>query len=42
MNYYKIMELMKKQINNNDIIIFTKRNCSYCKKALEILNSVNI
>ena len=42
MSYYKIMNVVKKEINNNDILIFSKRNCVYCKKAIDILNSINI
>jgi glutaredoxin 3 len=40
MNYYRMIEIIKNEINNNNVIIFTKKHCSYCKKAIELLDNI--
>ena len=36
------MNVVNEEINKNNILIFTKKNCSYCVKSLDILNSLDL
>ncbi len=42
MDYYKIMNVVKEEINKNELLIFTKKNCCYCTKSLDILNILKL
>ena len=35
-------KFVKEKIDNNPVMIFTKKECVYCKMAKKILNEINV